>query len=253
MAKVMLRSPRYPIIGLREALEKAQAVYKADNRNKIPKHLVAGHMGYSGLNGASLGIISAVTKYGLLEGGRDAMWITPRAVDIFEREPNDPDRAAALVAAADEPELFRALKEAFPEKASDAALRSFLITKREFLPQSAERLVRAYRETRELVDAECGSYSSPSQEDYAVQTAHAPSPRPATAPPPPMPPVGDAPPRAGERELVTGMLSKGSSFRLVVSGAVGVKEIERLIRKLELDKEILADTGEDDDLNALLG
>jgi len=46
---------------------------------------------------------------------------------------------------------------------------------------------------------------------------------------------------AGERELTTGLLSKDASFRLIVSGNVGVKEIERLIKKLELDKEILAD------------
>ena len=44
----------------------------------------------------------------------------------------------------------------------------------------------------------------------------------------------------GERELTTGLLSKDSSFRLIVSGPVGVKEIERLIQKLEFDKEILA-------------
>ena len=36
------------------------------------------------------------------------------------------------------------------------------------------------------------------------------------------------------------MLAKGASFRLIVSGEIGVKEIERLIAKLELD-EILAD------------
>ena len=51
---------------------------------------------------------------------------------------------------------------------------------------------------------------------------------------------------AGERELTAGLLSKDASFRLVVTGQVGVKEIERLIRKLEIDKEILAEAGEDD-------
>jgi hypothetical protein len=45
----------------------------------------------------------------------------------------------------------------------------------------------------------------------------------------------------GEREIATGLLSKNASFRLIVSGEVGVKEIERLIAKLQLDKEILAD------------
>lgn len=50
----------------------------------------------------------------------------------------------------------------------------------------------------------------------------------------------------GERELTTGLLSKDANFRLVVSGPIGVKEIERLIQKLELDKEILADQGADE-------
>src|SRR5690606_35063871 len=45
----------------------------------------------------------------------------------------------------------------------------------------------------------------------------------------------------GERILTTGLLSKSASFRLFVSGRVGKTEIERLIKKLELDKEILAD------------
>ena len=45
----------------------------------------------------------------------------------------------------------------------------------------------------------------------------------------------------GERELTTGMLAKDANFRLIVSGKIGVKEIERLIKKLELDKEILAE------------
>jgi hypothetical protein len=45
----------------------------------------------------------------------------------------------------------------------------------------------------------------------------------------------------GEREIATGLLSKNASFRLIVSGEVGVKEIERLIAKLQLDKEIPAD------------
>lgn len=53
----------------------------------------------------------------------------------------------------------------------------------------------------------------------------------------------------GERELTTGLLSKDANFRLLVSGQVGVKEIERLIKKLELDKEIPADQENDEAAN----
>jgi hypothetical protein len=48
-----------------------------------------------------------------------------------------------------------------------------------------------------------------------------------------------------ERELTTGILAKDASFRLIVSGKIGVKEIERLIKKLEIDKEILAEQDEE--------
>ena len=43
------------------------------------------------------------------------------------------------------------------------------------------------------------------------------------------------------------ILAKDASFRLIVSGVIGVKEIERLIKKLQLDKEILADQDDEDD------
>jgi hypothetical protein len=44
-----------------------------------------------------------------------------------------------------------------------------------------------------------------------------------------------------ERVLQDGYLSKGTTYRIIVSGRVGPAEIDRLIRKLELDKEFLAD------------
>lgn len=44
----------------------------------------------------------------------------------------------------------------------------------------------------------------------------------------------------GERELTAGMLSKNSRFRLIAHGPITVTEIDRLIAKLQLDKEILA-------------
>jgi len=246
MSVKISRSPRYPVIGLREAIDKVSVVYKSDFKNQIPKELVAQHMGYKGLNGKSLGIISAVSKYGLLEGGIDAMRVTDLAVDILERENDDPERIEAIRQAAFAPDLYKELNELFPDKVSDAALRSFLITKRQFLPDSAERLVRSYRETMDLLDSVAGDA------DHGL----------IATPVDVAPPQGNGEPSAasktllaegphkpettfGERELTTGLLSKSASFRLLVKGPVGVRELERLIRKLELDKEILADHDDD--------
>lgn len=151
----MARSPRYPIIGLAEAIDKAEAIYRRDYQNKIPKQIVAQHMGYQSLNGKSLGVVSALSKYGLLEGGSDEMWVTDRALTIIGHAPGDPERSAALREAAGEPEVFSELDSQFPEKASDAAIRSYLIVKRKFLPDGADRLIRSYRETKDLIASEC--------------------------------------------------------------------------------------------------
>jgi hypothetical protein len=62
---------------------------------------------------------------------------------------------------------------------------------------------------------------------------------------PALPVISKAKIMGGERELTSGILSKDANFRLIVSGPVGVKEIERLIAKLELDKEILATSDSD--------
>lgn len=57
----------------------------------------------------------------------------------------------------------------------------------------------------------------------------------------------------GERVLQDGILSQNATYRIVVSGQIGVKEIERLIKKLELDKEILAEPAEEEaDLSSMM-
>jgi hypothetical protein len=49
-----------------------------------------------------------------------------------------------------------------------------------------------------------------------------------------------------ERQLASGLLSKSATFRLIVSGAVGVKELEWLIAKLQVDRNILVEQRTDE-------
>ncbi len=56
-------------------------------------------------------------------------------------------------------------------------------------------------------------------------------------------------PMSGERVLSDGLLSKTATYRVIVSGEIGPKEIDRLIAKLQLDRDILADS-EDSDSDA---
>lgn len=170
MAKA--RSPRYPVIGLKEAIDKARLVYNQDYQNKIPKKVVAEHMGYGSLNGKSLGVISAVSKYGLLEGRANEMSVSDRALAIIVHEPGTPERIEAIVEAASEPDLFEELDHKFPAgKASDSAIRSYLLSQLKFLPNAADIAIRAYRETEELVSSETRGYSLEQEIDGGAHEA----------------------------------------------------------------------------------
>ena len=249
-----LRSPRYPVIGLREAIDKVGDIYKSDYRNKIPKDLIASHMGYTSLNGKSLGVVSALSKYGLLEGNRESMGGTSRAVDILERPQGDPDRIQAVREAALGPEVFREIDQQFPSKASDLAIRSFLITKRQYLPDSAAKLIRSYRETQEVVGVECEGYDSTLEVEekppmlHVIEPTQPPLHAPSTTPQGLVNATGPlAELSSGEREWIRGPLSRGTSYRLIVSGDLGPREIGKLITLLKAQQAVLSDD-EDVDL-----
>lgn len=156
MAKA--RSPQYPSIGLKEAIDKAESIWKEDYQNPIPRELASRHMGYTGLNGKSLGVLSALLKFGLLEGRGDDTRVSDLAVKIIAHQPGTGERIEAIRQAAVKPELFNELDGRFQNgKASDAAIRSYLITQK-FIPAGADAAIRAYRETKQLVDAESRGY-----------------------------------------------------------------------------------------------
>jgi len=156
---VKARSPQYPAIGLKEAIEKATAVYSEDYQNPIPRAVAAAHMGYQSLNGKSLGVLSAVLKYGLLEGRGDDTKVSDLAVTIIAHPPGSSERVNALKEAASRPELFAELDARFQGgKASDQALRSYLLTQK-FIPTAADAVIRSYRETKQILDTESSGFN----------------------------------------------------------------------------------------------
>ncbi|MGJ5208163.1 hypothetical protein [Bradyrhizobium sp. HKCCYLR20261] len=170
MAKA--RSPQYPAIGLKEAIERATEVYNNDYQNPIPRSVAAAHMGYQSLNGKSLGVLSAVLKYGLLEGRGDQTRVSDLAVSIIAHPPGSGERVGSLREAASNPELFAELDARFQGgKASDQALRSYLLTQK-FIPTAADAAIRSYRETKQLLEAESSGYDIA---DIASSPVSAPS------------------------------------------------------------------------------
>jgi len=249
------RSPGYPNFGLAEAVSRISKVFQADRRNVIERAIVAKHIGYGGLNGAADKSIATLSHYGLLDRvSKGEIRVSQLAMDILH--PESPEkRKAALREAADSPQLFATLRERFPDgKFSEEALRSYLV-RSGFQDAALEPAIRAYMATSQFLELERAYESdgapTKTSEESARQDGGEGNPPPPAAPPgwpfgtptmqPPPPQKKEIAMQGGERIMKTGMLSKGASFRLIVEGQIGVKEIERLIRQLELDKEILAD------------
>jgi hypothetical protein len=134
-------------------------VYGKDHLNKVPKAVIAEHMGYKGLSGASLPILAALNQYGLLEGRSDETRVSQRALNIIVHEPgSSSDRLTAMREAAFLPEVFSELVDRFRGgNPSDAAIRAHLLAAR-FIPAAADTVVRSYRETIGLLHSEEDAY-----------------------------------------------------------------------------------------------
>lgn len=155
-----VRSPNYPALSLRDALDKVSVLYKNLHNHPGPREVIAKGMGYASLNGSSMTAISALHKYGLLEGRGDEIRISDLAMRIMHPE-SEEERATAIREAASEPQLFTELDERFPGTVpNEELLRNYLL-RRNFAPNAVSHVVLSYRETKELVEDQKGSYDSP--------------------------------------------------------------------------------------------
>lgn len=152
--------PRYPAIGLREAAEKIEVLFKKEHRSPMSPETATHHLGFKGLNGSSLRIVAALRKYGLLEGRGHNLVITDGAISIIADKgiEGSQDRAEALKHALSSDPLFDELNNRFEGKASEVNLVSHL-TKKGFKPDSAKMAASSYLDSVAFVNEQLGEYN----------------------------------------------------------------------------------------------
>jgi hypothetical protein len=155
MAKT--RSPRYPNIPLGEAIARVRAIYQREHMSPLSPAIAAEAMGYGGLNGTSLKVISSLRKYGLLEGRGEDVRVSTDAQTLIIEEPTSQDYRVALRRCGLNPELFSELKKQFPGQASDRNI-SVYLERQGFKPDAAALTAKNFRETVALVEGESGGY-----------------------------------------------------------------------------------------------
>ncbi len=260
MAK--MRSPNFPVVDLPTAIDAVGKIYLKEKRGKFPRESAARHLGYTSINGRSLGMIAALRAYGLLDGRGNDLAVTPDAIALLEAPQDSHDRLEALERSISAPPMFQRIMEQYPTGTSPQTLKWWLI-QQGFSSDGAEKATDIYLRTRELVTRNQGAYELATDAERDEQLAEAMQDDPEMQRIFRVRRTSEAPaakPRSvvreeglamaiHERVLQSGMLSKQSSYRVIVSGPVGISEIERLIAKIEMDKDILAepDPPENDD------
>lgn len=207
-------------------------------------------LGYTAGSGPSNKALADLASYGLVErAGKGELRVTRRAQAILY--PQTPaELKHALREAAFDPSLFQELRDRFAglESPPEDGIATYL-NRAGFNSNSIRPATRAYLATLAYLQQFGATESnSPAEEDAGESPSNndGEGEREVFRNPPP-PPPGQRRERQmaqGERVLTSGLMSRESTFEIIVTGRVGVKEIETLIRKLEIDKDLLADEDE---------
>lgn len=140
-----MRSPNYPAIPIKQAIDLTDKIFRADRTNVIDKAVAAEHMGYSGLTGRTLKLLGALSSFGLLDKvGKGKVRVSKTAVSILHGI-DDEEKRVALITAATTPVLFKRIRDSF-DRPSDKTITSFLM-KEGFTDVAVGPVLKSYNET----------------------------------------------------------------------------------------------------------
>jgi hypothetical protein len=242
------RSPAYPNIPLKAAIERLVEFDAHFKRSPARPEKIGDAWGIKGKAYVDR-TTAALRYYGLLEYqgvGKDRHITTSDWGKAYLRSAQEETKRTVIKKAALLPKQIAFFWNQWgTDRPADAACLDELMFKHRFGEAGARDFLKVYDATiayagltsSDKPDQKLGD--EPDEEEAEAEGLDGENPPP---PPPPLVSGSKVKIMAGERELTTGMLAKDASFRLIVTGNVGVKEIERLIQKLQIDKEILADT-----------
>src|SRR5262245_7519375 len=153
------RSPKYPSIGLSEAVELIRKLWVKEKRTAVPPAVISAAWGYKGPSGPVRSKIGSLKQYGLLEReSSGVIALSELAIEIVAHQDGSREQVMALQRAARNPQLFEQIYSNMRD-GSDHALKAYLITKGGFSDVSARQVIRAYRDTIAFAKLTGESYS----------------------------------------------------------------------------------------------
>lgn len=143
------RSPKFPNIGLEDAIAKVRVLWEKDKGSATPAAVVAQHWGLSEKSSSFLRVLGSLRQFGLVDTTSEGR-IKPSKIaqDILLLEASDPRRMASIQRAAKSPKFFAELLAQYSQGLpSDPSIEHFLIQDHSFTPDGAKSLISALRKT----------------------------------------------------------------------------------------------------------
>ena len=153
------RSPNYPSMSLKEALEKARLIYDAEKRSFGSPEVLRADMGYTAGTGPAGRALSALKQYGLIDERDGQYRISESAFALLELSHGSEEYRTALKEAALRPAIFGELINHYAGNLpSDTNLRDYLLRVKKFNPKAVGDFIKILRETVELAkEADLGN------------------------------------------------------------------------------------------------
>ena len=151
--KLRTRSPAYPYLDLRSALDKAAVLWKAEGRHPAAVNVVMHHWGYKEESSTGYSCMAALKKYGLIEhdgmGESKQIRLSNLALTILlDENPDSPSRIDALRTAAMSPRIHAELWERYgSDLPSDQSLKRYLVLEKSFNEAAVDELLEEYKQT----------------------------------------------------------------------------------------------------------
>ena len=234
-----IRSPNYPQISLPAAIERVAMIFSKEHQHPAPKEVVVKDMGYNGIHGNSLGALSALSKYGLLERVGQDYKVSERAIAIIHPL-DDNSKVVALREAAQAPALFSEIFEYFKgQLPSDENLRAYLIRKG-FAESALTPAIDSLRDTMKVIADRpmhvTASGSLQSQPATLTGTGYSPTVK-VSAPP------AEASARDFQAKMRVSLTDHGLE---IVANVADRKGIDRLIAVLKANRELMPEVASND-------
>jgi hypothetical protein len=165
-----VRSPQYPTISLRQAIERVKLLIQKVGKAGAKRDRLVFDIGFHTPHGEAISVVATLKKFGLIEPMGDTFAPSERAIDIIDRAPTDARRVQAIKDAALSPQIYRELYAPYRETGlpADSVLQDYL-KKKGFNPKVIRLALKNFKETLSFANISTTGQSNMTDTDNGRQ------------------------------------------------------------------------------------